>query len=193
MDIPKVEGVEFRSSVRPEGYLVGSDGSIWSSHSINGRFPPGWRKMSIYRRPYGARYLVVSLREDFGRGKVVCCYVHRMVLEAFEGVMPKEMQCLHKNDDTSDARLENLRWGTHRENTVEAMDRDRLMKGAKHTWAKLDDQKVRDIRRLRGCGETFASLGRRFGVSRSSIRQIIAGKTWRHVTHDIAAPPEVTS
>ena len=51
--------------------------------------------------------------------------VHRMVLEAFVGPCPEGMQCRHLNDVKNDNRLNNLAWGTRKENSADAI-RNRL-------------------------------------------------------------------
>lgn len=51
-------------------------------------------------------------------------YVHRLVLEAFIGPCPKGMETLHHDDVKSNNRLDNLRWGTRKENVA-----DRLRNG----------------------------------------------------------------
>lgn len=43
-------------------------------------------------------------------------FIHRLVLEAFVGPCPDGMQTCHWNDDPSDNRLSNLRWGTRSDN-----------------------------------------------------------------------------
>ena len=43
-------------------------------------------------------------------------YVHTLVLLAFVGERPENMECLHKDGNPKNARLENLRWGTSSEN-----------------------------------------------------------------------------
>lgn len=42
--------------------------------------------------------------------------VSRLVLEAFVGAPFEGAVAMHKNDDSTDNRIENLRWGTHAEN-----------------------------------------------------------------------------
>lgn len=42
--------------------------------------------------------------------------VHRLVLLAFVGQCPTDMECCHYNDDPADNRLENLRWDTRSAN-----------------------------------------------------------------------------
>lgn len=43
--------------------------------------------------------------------------VHQLVLEAFVGPRPEGYLACHKNDVSNDNRLENLYWGTQRDNT----------------------------------------------------------------------------
>ena len=93
------------------------NGEVWSKLAARWRFASvKIHRVSIYRRPYGSRYCVVSLRENSGTGKVTCRYVHRLVLEAFVGPCPPGLECLHRDHDTANNRLRNLRWGTRTEN-----------------------------------------------------------------------------
>ena len=45
--------------------------------------------------------------------------VHHLVLEAFVGPRPEGMEACHINGIRNDARLSNLRWGTHSSNTLD--------------------------------------------------------------------------
>ena len=45
--------------------------------------------------------------------------VDHLVLETFVGPRPDNMECLHANDIQHDNRLENLSWGTHKENCAQ--------------------------------------------------------------------------
>ena len=58
-------------------------------------------------------------------------YVHRLVLEAFVGEAPPGTQACHWNDDKEDNRLENLRWGTPSDNTL-----DKVRNGNHHAARK---------------------------------------------------------
>lgn len=49
-----------------------------------------------------------------GRGKKK--RVHRLVLEAFIGLCPKGKECRHLDGNPSNNKLENLTWGTSKEN-----------------------------------------------------------------------------
>jgi len=45
--------------------------------------------------------------------------VHRLVLDAFVGPRPKEMECRHLDGNPMNNRLDNLRWGTSGQNRVD--------------------------------------------------------------------------
>jgi len=53
--------------------------------------------------------------------------------------------------------------------------------GSGHKRSKLKEADIRSIRELRAKGRTSQEIADRFGVSTSSIFQILTGKTWRHV------------
>lgn len=180
-DWPDIPGVRFRPVAHLGGYAVGDDGSVWSLHTRDGTRPPGWHRVSVYRRPYGARYCVVCLRADGGRGKVVCRYVHRLVLEAFVGPCPAGAQALHTDGDTANNRLPNLRWGSASENAEDKRRHGRMPLGTRHGNAKLTEDAVRAIRRLGAEGHTQRAIGARFGVGQTVISSIIRGETWAHV------------
>jgi hypothetical protein len=55
------------------------------------------------------------------KGRQTNRFVHQLVLEAFVGPCPPGMECLHANDDATDNRLVNLRWGTHTENVQDCL------------------------------------------------------------------------
>lgn len=63
-------------------------------------------------------------------------------------------------------------------------DRDRkgrACKGVRHHAAKLNDDQVREIRRMLVSGKKGKDVARLFGVTASLIAQINIGKQWRHV------------
>jgi len=65
------------------------------------------------RMPSG--HLSVAL----GRKNSQC--VHKLVLLAFVGAAPNRHECRHLNGNPADNRLENLCWGTRRENILDAV------------------------------------------------------------------------
>lgn len=47
--------------------------------------------------------------------------------------------------------------------------------------AKLDEDKVREIRALAAAGVFHRELGKRFGVTRDTIREVVSRRSWGHV------------
>jgi hypothetical protein len=112
--------IEQEEEWRPVPSLPGVMASSWGrvhriSHDRPGR-RAGRKTKPIYgsRRRLANGYIAVTVHwTDIG-----VRMVSRLVLEAFCGAPPFEGPAIamHKNDDSTDNRIENLRWGTHAEN-----------------------------------------------------------------------------
>lgn len=106
--------------------------------------------------------------------------VHLIVLEAFAGPRPAGAVARHLNGDKQDNRLENLVWGTAKENAD-----DMVRHGTANIKAtKLTPDDVHAIRRdYRPYSRTHGStaLGKRYGVHSGTITNIINGTSWGHV------------
>jgi len=53
--------------------------------------------------------------------------------------------------------------------------------GEAHHMAKLNPEKVRDIRARAAAGEGAPAIARLYGVERAAITAILNGRTWKHV------------
>ncbi|MCV7114009.1 NUMOD4 motif-containing HNH endonuclease [Mycolicibacterium setense] len=67
----------------------------------------------------------------YRNGKRSTRYVHRLVLEVFTGACPGGLEACHWNDEPTDNRLENLYWGTKRQNRL-----DRVRNSRRHNPRK---------------------------------------------------------
>jgi hypothetical protein len=167
-------------------YCVGHDGSIWSclkrGYHLNPIGP--WHRLKPFPDRNG------YLRVDLGAGRSDCRLVHRLVLEAFVGPCPEGMECRHDPDyNPGNCRLENLCWGTKKENGEDKVRHGTTAKGERIGSAVLTEADVLEALVLRAAGESIASIARRFGVDRCSISGIFHGRTWRHVTDVVGLPP----
>lgn len=162
--------IRYREIPSQPGYFVGINGTVFSTYGGK------WRQLSMHRRPYGARYVMVCLREG-GKGKVVCCYVHRLVLEAFRGPCPEGLEALHGDGNTSNNHLQNLRWGTRLENREDSRRHGTLGRSR----PRVSPSEVREIRKLRSQGVTMQSLVQMFGRTIQCIRWIIKKRSHAHV------------
>lgn len=157
-------------------YRVGTDGSFWGFH----RHWKRWRK--IHLKPKKNGYLIANLWTPNGTRTVT---LHTLILEAFVELRPEGMVCRHLDGDRLNNRVENLRWGTYKENTADAIQHGTLprfpvRRGESNNKSKLTDAKAREIRQLYATGDySQADLGKLFGVSQVAIWQVTSGKTWR--------------
>lgn len=54
-------------------------------------------------------------------------------------------------------------------------------KGEDHHFAKLTNEKVREIRRLCAAGVRHRQIARCYGISPSTVSDIRTGKLWKHI------------
>lgn len=73
--------------------------------------------------------------------------VHQLVLEAFVGLCPDGMECRHLNGVRDDNRLENLCWGTRKENQNDKIVHGNSLKGERNPYAKLSNEDVVEIKK----------------------------------------------
>jgi len=105
--------------------------------------------------PYG--YLVVKLSKN---GKTRIKSIHRMMLEAFVSPCPEGREGCHRNDIKTDNRLENLYWGTDKQN-----GKDRIING------KLSVNKLNRIQEARLKGETLKQIAKDLKISRLRLKR----------------------
>lgn len=129
------------------------------------------RLLKPARKPCGHMSIVL------GRG-VGSRDVHVLVLEAFVGPRPPIHEGPHWDDDPSNNKLSNLRWGTRSDNLLDAVRNGKMAVSENHRLAKLKNADVQTIRSLFG-KETLTSMSHRFGVSISTLHQIKYGKSWK--------------
>jgi hypothetical protein len=107
---------------------------------------------------------------------------HRLSYEMHNGPIPKGKLVLHSCDNRLCVRPDHLRVGTHKENTQDMISKGRGLIGEKSGHAKLNDEKVRKIRRLHAAGYANATgLAAMYGVTQSNISMILSRKTWAHL------------
>lgn len=113
----------------------------------------------------------VQLYHSDGRDERVL--VHRLVLSAFDRMPNDGEQGCHITGDAANNALWNLRWGSQSDNWD-----DRKLHGNRRSYSKLTDEQVSAIRGLGSDGISGAEIGRRFDISDTQARNIIAGRQW---------------
>lgn len=126
--------------------------------------------------PQASGHLSVSIGK--GNSKLV----HALVLAAFVGPRPGNMDVLHLNHVPTDNRLCNLKYGTRSENLkmdyAAGTRHAPSPSGSSHGLTKLNSYAVRVIR---SSSLSLAELGRIFGVCYQTIGAVRSGKTWGHI------------
>lgn len=109
---------------------------------------------------------------------------HRIVFFMFHGSIENGMHILHKCDNPSCCNPKHLFSGTHSDNMKDMARKGRAVlpdnKGEKHGKTSLTDKDVITIRQRYGAGKiTQKKLGLEYGISRTSISDIIRFVTWK--------------
>lgn len=141
---------------------------FWSFNK--GENNPGWQG-GTYIDGQGYRHIQL----ESGRYQ----YEHRVVMEAALGRKLSSKEVVHhKNEDRLDNRIENLELfsspGQH-------IGSHHVTRGTDQPAAKLNDDKVRQLRKMANDGLGRAHIARHFGVSRATIRNVLKGRAWKHV------------
>jgi hypothetical protein len=111
---------------------------------------------------------------------------HRMSYEAFVGPIPDGLFVCHRCDNPPCCNPEHLFVGTNSDNQRDCVSKGRWthpvdLRGTRHPLSKLNDDKVREIRRLCKNGISQSEVGRMFGVTQGAVWLIIHRKKWAHV------------
>lgn len=178
------------------GYTITSDGVVWSWiwNKRNRVFKLAESPREVKSIEHkGTCYRFVWLARN---GRYVKRYVHRLVLLSFVGPCPKGQNTRHLDGSRSNNKLDNLKWGTPKE---QAEDRNRHgtsalgttridIQGQRHHQAKLTDTQAIEIFTLKG-RQPCQELAQRFGVGIHTVYNIWAKRQWVHI-HDTAVKAE---
>lgn len=108
--------------------------------------------------------------------------VHRLVANAHISKTSDGYDTVnHLDGDKLNNNATNLEWCSVYGNTIHAIDNGLKPVGSKHYLAKLTEEKVGCIRRMKVTGFTYNELSMLFNVSKSTIKSIVARRTWKHV------------
>ncbi len=168
--------VEWRSVVGFEGlYEVSSDGQIASIRFRNGTTQHA-RRLILKQTPAPAGYPMVTLSAENVRTQHA---VHVEMARAFLGPRPSLRHVVaHWDGDPSNCSLENLRWATWEENEEDKRRHGRVPFGERNTAAKITAIDARSIRERHAAGDSLPILSRAFGLSTSTLTEIVRGLLW---------------
>jgi hypothetical protein len=110
-------------------------------------------------------------------------YCHREMMLAFNPPTdPKMTHVCFKNGNVLDLRLDNLYWSTQSQRMLRRYEEQGYARGEAHFSAKLNNDDVREIRRLWAAREmSQVKIARKYGMHPSTVHNIIAGRYWDHL------------
>lgn len=138
--------------------------------------------------------------DDFGYGQFMVrgknLRAHRFAFALAGESLPEDRFLCHRCDRPECVRPDHLFVGTQLDNMRDAIAKDRHSSGPRHGsvtkpeavphgvqhWhARLDPEKVREIRQLSDAGVMQREIARRFGIARTTVSQIVLRHSWKDV------------
>lgn len=104
--------------------------------------------------------------------------LHRVIYSNLVGGIPEGYVIMHTCDNTLCINPDHLKAGTHQDNVRDMVNKGRNARGTKNPSAKLTDACIADIK-----SSTLGKweLSEKYGVNERTIRNVRAGRYWKHV------------
>ncbi len=169
------------------GYEVDTLGQVWSCWERKGRpsrkgvdyvMSNVWFQRSLFKTAQG--YLTLGLKGTYFRA-------HRLVAEAFLSNPENKPYVCHKDGNPLNNNVENLYWGTAKENSADTLRHGRAgrggTKGEKHPMSKLTKFQVQRIRLMKEISPNLEqkNIAKMFKVNDSCVSKILHGDAWSHI------------
>ncbi len=108
---------------------------------------------------------------------------HQASYMIHKGKIPDGLWILHHCDVKSCTRPQHIYAGTPSRNSQDREDRKRrpIKRGIDHPNSLLDEDEVREIKKLIKMGVTLIRISDDYGISTGAIRAIKDGVTWKHI------------
>ena len=153
------------------GYYAEDNGTIYSLHKSGLKKKAtavdlGRNRVDLYRNNRGYKISVGSL-----------------VLKAFAGPKPTNMEACHGPKGRLIDSLDNLYWGTHQQNMIDRVRDGTHNRGERQGSHKLTNTQIRVIRHSADLRVSQGFLAKIFGIGRDEINRIVNFKRWAHISH----------
>ena len=162
-------------------YAVSDLGRVRSEERVvvgrDGRRRPFHRKLLRTRDARGYEQVLLWVH-----GRVIGRLVHRLVVAAFVGEIPRGLTVNHIDGVKWNNRRSNLELVTPKENCAHAIATGLMPRGDRTGTARLTNDAAVEIVRRHAAGERSMDLAAEFGIARCTVAHLISGRTWSHVT-----------
>jgi len=173
----KIPGFEGWYECHPEGFVRSVERTRLSKHSErNGSYYRTFKSKILKHAP-SSNYPSVSLWKD-----MVCVQklVGHLVMLTFVGERPEGMEVCHKDGVPRNSRLDNLYYGTPKQNASDKIRHGTHLNGERLGWSVLTEADVLWIRA--NAGKIYQKdMAAKFGIRQSAISRVINRKHWRHI------------
>ena len=106
---------------------------------------------------------------------------HRFSWKIKNGEIPKGKLVCHRCDNPLCVNPSHLFLGTYLDNNRDASNKGRHAFGERVPGSVLNDEKVRQIRKLRSEGKTQRAIAETIGAKESTVQAVVEGRSWKHV------------
>jgi len=106
---------------------------------------------------------------------------HRYSYEIHKGQIDKELYVCHTCDNKFCVNPDHLFLGTHQDNMDDMVVKKRSMIGGRNNKAVLTECQIVEIRARFNLGMTRRQLRVVYNIGNTTIKDIIARKTWKHL------------
>ena len=161
---------------------------VYTRRPVEERF---WEKVDR-RGPDECWPWTASRRNTAGHGAFGKAVASRVAYELAVGPIPEGFYVCHRCDNPPCVNPAHLFAADPRGNFDDMVSKGRegfrknKPRGSSHPGAKLTEEKVRELRRMRQAGIKVNDIAVHFHVSVSLVEKILAGRFWTHVTESIA-------
>lgn len=111
------------------------------------------------------------------------CYAHRVSFTLFKGEIPNGLIVRHCCDNKLCVNPDHLIVGTHKDNVQDCINRGRRAENkiGRFHLAKLNENDVKNIYKLKNSGASQLKIGQRFGISQTQVSRIMNHKNWKRL------------
>lgn len=154
-----------------EGYEVSNLGNV--RRVGRGRGFRAGRNLSPNRSSRGYPQVRMTIN-----GVKIVRSVHTLVAEAFLGARPKGSHVRHLDGNKTNNGLNNLAYGTPKENAEDSVRLGVLVRGNSHWSSKINQDQAADCIRRLNSGESPTRISAETGVGRNTVYKIKYGESW---------------
>lgn len=163
------------------GYFADRDGRVYSTRRSD-RLGYAEGELHELACPVSKKTGYATIRLcPVGRARVTRT-VHSLIAETFlppPGIGQVEIR--HLDGNKQNCAVDNLRWGTRKENADDRRAHGHHAVGSAHPSAVLDELRVSGVKRRLFNGESYVDVARDEGVHRATIHNVKNGNSWAHV------------